>query len=88
MMAATYQNGRTISRYKGKGVKCILVFEFFLPLMSACPETTRGADAVRAETRRKEIALLHKVTGISRSRPPSGKGDLERKTKICQKETN
>ena len=63
-------------------------FEFSLPLMSACPETTtRGTDDVRAETKRKEMALLQKVTGISRSVGVGvgGEGDLEKKTKICQK---
>ena len=61
-------------------------FEFsFLPLMSACPETTtRGTDDVRAETRRKEMALLQKVTGISRSERRPGKKRL----KYVKKATN
>ena len=49
--------------------------------MSACPDTTRGVDDVRAEARRKEEMALQKVTGIS-------KGDLEKRRKRVKTQTN
>ena len=66
LRAQNYENEMRYIKYDIDFAEASFEFSHFpLPLMSACPDTTRGVDDVRAETRRKEEMALQKVTGIS-----------------------